>query len=197
MSLNADCFITLAGFCFSIKDLVRLWIATGCKLPSKGKLWTYALIEFLFANDEKAQKLENHQQLEDITIRLGCRLDSNGLLLIERMFTTRKCSRSGCFKLFKEIDNHSNACYYHKGALKRGKLTCCRQNNFKDIGCSINYHNGSLHEAVFQAREADFNDDDEKEIHDIDAQIQRNNRHRLSISEKGAGPGGGIGLAYK
>ena len=171
--LNADCFITLAGFVFSLKDLVRLWIALGCKLPANGKLWTYALMEYL-----GDRTLEGSNNLEDITIRLGCRLDSRGLLLIERMFINRKCSRSGCFQFFQEINNHSKACCYHPGALRRGKLTCCRQSSFRDKGCTLQFHSGALHEAMFSKREEEVDDSENQEYAEI-----RSDRHKYSISD--------------
>ena len=149
--LNVDCFITLAGWVLSLKDLVRLWIALGCRLPAKGRLWTYALREHLNPGE---RSFENDvENLEDIILRLGCRLDSGGLLLIERMFINRKCSKSGCFQHFQEINNHNKACCYNSGSLRRGKLTCCRADNFRDKGCKSGFHNGALHEALFSKRE--------------------------------------------
>ena len=144
-SLNEDCFIVMSGFVDTLADLVRLWIALGCVLPAHHVMWKEMLREHCI------QKLGG-QDLEEIILRLGCRQDSTGLLLIERMYVRRKCSRSGCFRIFREIDNHRTACSHHSGILRKGRLSCCHETSFRGPGCKDGYHDGALHESLFLRR---------------------------------------------
>ena len=143
--LNGDCLFYLSRFVLDLKDIVRLWIANGAPTSSRHIMWRKLLREFLLARDG--------QQLEAVIMRLGCRLDSYGLLLVERMHVDRKCNRSGCFQPFREINNSHTACHYHKGFMRKGKLSCCQQLSFRESGCTQGFHDGSLHEHLFMARE--------------------------------------------
>jgi hypothetical protein len=144
--LNGDCLFHLSRFVVDLKDIVRLWIALGKPVAATHKMWRKVLRDFLL----KACK---GQVLEDVIMRLGCRLDSYGLLLLERMHVYRKCNRSGCYTTYREIDNLSTQCCYHKGVMRKGRLSCCQQTSFREKGCTYAWHDGSLHEHLFLARE--------------------------------------------
>jgi hypothetical protein len=144
--LNGDCLYHLSRFVLDLKDIVRLWIALGKPIAATHKMWRKLLRDFLL----KACK---GQLLEDVILRLGCRQDSYGLLLVERMHVYRKCNRSGCYTTYREIDNSSTKCCYHKGVMRKGKLSCCQQSSFREAGCTHAWHDGSLHEHLFLARE--------------------------------------------
>ena len=144
-ALNGDCFISLAGWCHSLGDVVRLWVALGRIIPTRHVMWKRILRQHVLAI--------HNEELENIIDRLGCRIDSTGLLLIERMFVKRKCSRSGCFVKYREIDNTRSSCSFHSGIIRKGRLTCCGQNTFRDDGCKSGYHDGALYESLFAKRD--------------------------------------------
>ncbi len=131
---------------------MRFWIALGASriLSTNHHMWRVLLSRYL--------RRRRQQSLDDVIDRLGCRHDAGGLLLIERMFVLRKCSRSGCFKEFQEIENiesvyyctvqnieskgkgitgvpEESPCRYHPGALRRNKLSCCGASTFRVMGC--------------------------------------------------------------
>ena len=143
--LNGDCFISIAGWCLSLGDVVRLWIALGRIIPTRHVMWKRILRQHV--------STIHNENLDDIIYRLGCRLDSTGLLLIERMYVERKCSHSGCFKSYREIENTLSSCTFHNGILRKGRLSCCRQSTFRDVGCKRGYHDGALYEILFAQRD--------------------------------------------
>jgi hypothetical protein len=157
VTLNGDCFISLSGWVDSLQDLVRLWIALGCTLPANHCMWKEMLREHCLMS-------RGGQDLNDVIMRLGCRLDSGGLLLIERMYVLRKCSSSGCFNQFREIDNTKDTCAFHPGILRKGRLSCCREDSFRAMGCKAGYHKGALHESVFMRREAELEQQQQQDV---------------------------------
>lgn len=75
--------------------------------------------------------------------------------LLAKLHLPRKCSRSGCFQIFKEIDNSSSSCRFHSGRMKGlSGLSCCRSKSFTSaLGCKISHHDGSFFDTVYSVRE--------------------------------------------
>ena len=163
--LNQDCFVYLTSFCHDLRDIVKLWIALGCwrDLDAGHFMWREILSEYLLVHESKL--------VDDVILRIGCRLDVSGLLLIERMYCKRKCNRSGCLQEYMEIDNNRVSCAYHTGSRRRGFLSCCRVESFKDPGCKTGYHDGSLYEALFSKRENEITCID-KDMENLDLHSQ-------------------------
>ena len=123
---GSDLLIYLSVYCENLEDIVKLWIAFGLHkhIPPYDRVWREVLRFWLLVNGKD-------DSVEDMCLRMGCRLDSGGLLLLERACVPRKCSRSGCFMIYKETDNGPTACSWHNGKMIRGTLTCCKETSFK------------------------------------------------------------------
>lgn len=82
-----------------------------------------------------------------------CLNESMGMGLLKALFSTKKCSRSGCMKFYHEFNNDNSQCMYHPGKLKSGGyLSCCRNKGFKSIGCKKAYHDGMFYSMVYSRR---------------------------------------------
>ena len=82
----------------------------------------------------------------------------NQLELMKELFKDRKCGRSGCCSVYREINNNKEACTYHSGTLRAGiKLSCCRAKNFRAPGCKHGFHNGTFFNVLYSARPEDSN----------------------------------------
>ena len=124
---GADVLIYLSTFCDELGDIVRFWIAfsqLNKHIPEYARAWR-ELLRFW-------AKLRNLGELDDIIMRLGCRLSTGGVLLLERVCAERKCSRSGCLKMYRECHNRNDAGLYHPGKMSRGSLTCCKKKSFRE-----------------------------------------------------------------
>jgi hypothetical protein len=162
---GSDLLIYLSVFCDDLADIVRFWIAFSSlrlHVPEYDRAWKQILRFWAMQN----QHQHNLGGLDDIIMRLGCRLDSGGLLLLERVCSPRKCSRSGCFRLYKEKDNSNQACCFHPGKMMRGSLTCCKQSSFREEGCARTWHDGALYESIYSRRER-VEEDEDSENEDI------------------------------
>jgi len=78
--------------------------------------------------------------------------------IFAKMHTMKKCSRSGCFKMFNEATNSTECCYYHPGKLRTAGystscLTCCRSKSFSAPGCRRGRHEGAFYSFVYSKRE--------------------------------------------
>ena len=111
-------------------------------VPSKDLYWKNRVINLLSYTEE----------LEEVYFRLGFYYPKtiNYRLLLKKLYTVRKCSRSGCYRKFYEVDG--TLCCYHPGKKVNNKLTCCR-GTFSTPGCTnMEYHNGEFHEMVYSDR---------------------------------------------
>jgi hypothetical protein len=162
---GSDLLIYLSVFCDDLADIVRFWIAFSSlrvHVPEYDRAWKQILKFWAMQN----QNQHNLGGLDDIIMRLGCRLDSGGLLLLERVCSPRKCSRSGCFRLYKEKDNSNRACCFHPGKMTRGSLTCCKKSSFREEGCARTWHDGALYESIYSRRER-LEEDEDSENEDV------------------------------
>lgn len=82
-----------------------------------------------------------------------CLNESMGMGLLKALFSSKKCSRSGCMKFYHEFNNDNSQCMYHPGKLKSGGyLSCCRNKGFKSVGCKKAYHDGMFYSMVYSRR---------------------------------------------
>ena len=82
-----------------------------------------------------------------------CLNESMGVGLLKALFSSKKCSRSGCMKFYHEFNNGNSQCMYHPGKLKSGGyLSCCRSKGFKSVGCKKAYHDGMFYSMVYSRR---------------------------------------------
>jgi len=80
-----------------------------------------------------------------------------GIKNIKRLFALRKCSRSGCYKKYREWDNQTMGlqCLYHPGKLRpTGVVSCCRGKGFQSTGCKAARHDGLFYTMVHMRRAA-------------------------------------------
>ena len=152
---GADLLIYLSLFCTDLADICRFWEAMCLTkhIPEYDRAWREILRFWA--------QLRRMGDLDDVIIRLGCPLSTGGILLLERVCAERKCSRSGCLKKFREVQNRHDACLYHPGKMARGSLTCCKKASFREKGCRTAFHDGALYESIYARREKIVDDDDE------------------------------------
>lgn len=151
-TIPPDVFIYLCTFFYDIRDFIKFWVAFGLYKvyeSNHGVIWREILKIHLFQ-----QKNMTESAVEETILRTGCRLDTQPFLLIRELYKTKKCSRSGCYQPFREIDNFEISCVYHPGKMSNRKhLSCCRGQSFKDPGCKVSFHDGSLFTAILKERE--------------------------------------------
>ena len=143
-----DIWLHVFEYCQDLKQCVLAWIAFGLPktISRHHEIW-HQLLERYFYRQGK--------DLEDVLGMIATPIDSfTGLDLFARLYSRKKCSRSGCFKQFKHIDNHSHACHYHSGKMKSSKtLSCCLATSFATEGCKKGWHDASFFEMVYRTRD--------------------------------------------
>lgn len=149
--LSDDCFLQLASWCETARDVVHVWIALCLSKRGMG-VTSHVWQLYLKGHYERLQG----DDLEGAMMRAGMRLDeqedpAGGLRLVERLYSVRKCGRSGCLERYREINNVSGCCQFHPGRLRNGALTCCKA-KFSSTGCKRGWHDGSLYESIYSAR---------------------------------------------
>eukprot|EP00601_Ochromonadales_sp_CCMP2298_P032279 CAMPEP_0173325792 /NCGR_PEP_ID=MMETSP1144-20121109/715_1 /TAXON_ID=483371 /ORGANISM="non described non described, Strain CCMP2298" /LENGTH=177 /DNA_ID=CAMNT_0014270047 /DNA_START=58 /DNA_END=591 /DNA_ORIENTATION=- len=97
-----------------------------------------------------------------------------GLELLQRLFGSKKCSRSGCYARFCEWDNHNALlCKYHPGKLRgTGLLSCCRGKGFRSAGCKTSRHDGLFFSLVHMRRDDRETGKDRESGNSIDSKNQ-------------------------
>lgn len=148
--ISDDCFLELCSWLYSIPDVVNLWIAL-CM-----QKWGVCHDSQIWISYLKMHYATKGTDIESAILRAGMRFDdamSMGLQLLKKLYVLRKCGRSGCLKLYREIYNGATECICHPGYLKNNRLTCCKE-TFKFIGCKSSCHDGSLSESIFAPRES-------------------------------------------
>ena len=141
-ALNAECLYHIATYFDGLAYLVRLFVACrGFSLfpKSDDEFWGNLLTYYLLEQDN----LDSYQRIEK-----RMRTRKKNFQLIYELFSTRKCTRSGCFKLYKEVGNDCMSCYYHPGRKTAGRLTCCREKSFQTPGCKTGHHDGMFFQMV-------------------------------------------------
>ena len=143
-----DIWLHVFEYCQELKHCVLAWIAFGLPrtINRQHEIW-HQLLERYF--------LRQNKDMESILDMMANPIDSfSGLDLYARLHSQKKCSRSGCFRWFRHLDNCSHACHYHTGKMKSNKtLSCCRASSFLSPGCKRGWHDASFFEMVYRPRE--------------------------------------------
>lgn len=72
---------------------------------------------------------------------------------LKSLFSTKKCSRSGCFRTYVEFNNNFGDCKFHPGKKNSaGYLTCCREKSFQAQGCKSSFHDGLFFNVLYCQR---------------------------------------------
>lgn len=174
--LTADIAAVVASFLPSLTDFFRLWLT--CKSfqrsfpPHSSNFWDMLLRLFLSSRNISHEEATRSFFVlpKQLTLAAVPRINSNAMAQQEQdltknfhaialLFTPRKCSRSGCYRMFFEWQNNTEACTHHTGKLramngnkKQQYLSCCRGNGFDSPGCKTSYHNGMFHMLTFSKR---------------------------------------------
>lgn len=147
--LSEDVWLLIFSFCPDLRDCVRAWIGFGLRqnIDTKNSLWLKNLQ--LYYRDRE-------NDFESTMLRIMSPLSTYvGLDLYKQLHLTKKCTRSGCLKHFREINNHGYACQYHSGHMKPSRtLSCCRASSFKSPGCKSTWHDGFFFEMVYSKRQS-------------------------------------------
>jgi len=158
IDVNEDVLCEISSWCHSFGDAVALWSALCLRkrrIGITGAFWRRFLSPFFGAGEK------------DSFLRV-CGIDESQAVtvgVLERLYKTRKCTRSGCFKLYRELDNSSSSCAHHHGRMRSsggGSLSCCKSRDFKAPGCTRGYHNGATFEFIWAPREKSKKLEDEK-----------------------------------
>lgn len=130
----------------NLRFIMRYWLADKefrQNYPAHCNFWS-AMI--------KSYCMTHGYNYTDIMARL-CLNESMGVGLVKALFSSRKCSRSGCMKFYHEFNNDNSQCLYHPGKLKSGGyLSCCRNKGFKSVGCKKAFHDGMFYSMVYSRR---------------------------------------------
>lgn len=141
-----DIWFIIGTYMSNLRFIMRYWLADKefrQNYPAHCNFWS-AII--------KSYCMTHGYNYTDIMARL-CLNESMGVGLVKALFSSRKCSRSGCMKFYHEFNNDNSQCLYHPGKLKSGGyLSCCRNKGFKSVGCKKAFHDGMFYSMVYSRR---------------------------------------------
>lgn len=151
LQLCEDIWIHISSYLDNIKYLLRLKLALNkkCTQFDMGNIpfWLNVTEQFY-----RGQTEDFSNYLERIA-HSSLSPTNNASAMLRDLFSSKKCSRSGCLKVFTEICNNEGVCMFHPGRKKSsGKLSCCRERSFQSEGCKRGFHDGFLHKVVFCQR---------------------------------------------
>ena len=148
---NENVLYNIYQYIGSIKDFIKLIIANSSlfkSIPKDGQFYILVLKDICKVN------------LDIVLLRLGYSViianslqQINCFEVFRKLHAYRKCTRSGCFQSFQEINNHNKSCCYHTGRIKGQSLSCCRKKHFSDEGCKQSFHDGAFYDTVYSKRE--------------------------------------------
>ena len=147
--INEDVLCEISSWCQSFREAVRLWLALCLRKRGIGvtcAFWRRFLTPF-FGPGERDSFLRVCGIDESQAVTVG---------VLERLYKSRKCTRSGCLKLYRELENSSSSCSHHHGRMRSsggGSLSCCKARDFRAPGCTRGYHNGATFELIWAPRE--------------------------------------------
>ena len=141
-----DIWFIIGNYLSNLRFILRYWLADRefrQNYPTHCSFWS-AMI--------KSYCVTHGYNYTDTMARL-CLNESMGVGLLKALFSSKKCSRSGCMKFYHEFNNDNSQCVYHPGKLKSGGyLSCCRNKGFKSVGCKKAYHDGMFYSMVYSRR---------------------------------------------
>lgn len=141
-----DIWFIIGTYLSNLRFILRYWLADRefrQNYPTHCSFWS-AMI--------KSYCMTHGYNYTDTMARL-CLNESMGVGLLKALFSSKKCSRTGCMKFYQEFNNDNSQCVYHPGKLKSGGyLSCCRNKGFKSVGCKKAYHDGMFYSMVYSRR---------------------------------------------
>ena len=144
---SADEWAIIFSYLPTLRCVVKSYIAFNLSkhgITSQHKIWM-TVLEQRHSIDIRGFLLRtNYPTTEE---------QKQGLVFFARLHRRKKCSRSGCFKEFIEIDNTRTSCRHHTGRVNGQHLTCCRASSFREEGCRRGYHSGDFFEFVHSKRD--------------------------------------------
>ena len=107
-----DIWLHVFSYTSETVECIRLYIGL--------RLWRYVSEDSLiWIKHLQRHFLRKNKDLEDTMFRFRSTMSLfTGLNLYKKLNERRKCSRSGCFAVYREIDNDNSACCYHPGRMK-------------------------------------------------------------------------------
>jgi len=146
-----DIWIHLSSYFDNIKYLLRLRIALNKRSSQfdmeRLTFWLKIVEQFY-----KGQREDYYNFLQNLS-HTNIFQANNASAILRELFSNKKCSRTGCFKIFTEISNKNGTCKFHPGRKNSsGFLSCCRERTFQSEGCKKGYHDGFFHNVVFCQR---------------------------------------------
>lgn len=163
--LSNELWIEIASYGIGLNDFIRLWMS--CKVlymmydKKDNQFWKNLLEFFLTTHGLSSDIIKRRIQASSAYLFLKSSIandigsdGSEAFNTIRQLCEYRKCSRSGCYKLYQEWSNNDQACSYHPGRAKSGQvLSCCRGKGFDSPGCKLSSHSGIFHIAAYSKRE--------------------------------------------
>ena len=144
-----EIWITICSYLDSLKYFIRFKLCLGKKLnyilsENKHQFWSKLVINYL-----SIRKVNITQCINSIRGMQAVDLKDINYKSIAHLFSNKKCSHSGCFRIFNEWSNDSSSCLFHPGKKKTtGRLSCCGEKSFQTIGCKTSYHDGLFYSLV-------------------------------------------------
>ena len=148
VTLSTEVWCEIFAYFPDIKDAIKTWIAFGLRnvISKQHEIWMFLLVDLL--KDSTISNLLMRSNFPTLPA------EKQGLVFLSRINHKKKCSRTGCFQQFTEIQNNSNTCCrYHTGKMtSAGYLSCCREKSFRSKGCKTGHHCGDFYDYVFSER---------------------------------------------
>lgn len=148
--IPTDIWLRVFNCAQNLSECVRMWIAFNkCqrRLSENDPIWfQYLIIYFAQRN------IDFQSVLRRLKNPVTFKSDERGVGTYRMLHLAKKCSRSGCYETYREIENESGSCRYHTGRLKRNRTLSCCGGTFSTSGCKHAYHDGAFHEMVFSKR---------------------------------------------
>lgn len=148
-SFYCEVWFHIAGYADSLKSFAKFWWSCPYLVRSdmtrSSTFWNSMIRNFCEIRGIDFSELISRSDLRE-----------SGIFVLRSLHCARRCSRSGCYKLYSEWENGALQCMYHPGKLKAtGYLSCCRGKGFSSAGCKAAFHDGSVFSLIHMRRDAE------------------------------------------
>lgn len=144
-----EIWIVISSYFDNLKYLINLKFSFGKKYnyilgENKDQFWFKLINNYLTIRGiDTSLVMKKFKNPDSDSLR------STNYNLIKTLFSNKKCTHSGCFKIYNEWSNNSDSCLFHPGKKNStGRLSCCREKSFQSIGCKSSFHDGLFYSIV-------------------------------------------------
>lgn len=147
-NIYSEVWIHIAGFLDSLKSFARFWWSiphlVRSDLTNSSEFWKSMIRHFCETRGKDFSEIIGRADMRE-----------RGIYILRALYKTKRCSRSGCYKMYSEWGNDALQCMYHPGKLRaNGYLSCCRGKGFTSAGCKAAFHDGSVFSLIHMRRDS-------------------------------------------